>query len=55
MKSLLPWLAVLALVMVLSLLRLRPLATVVAVAWLGYAAWTWVRVGRHNRNGDRAG
>jgi hypothetical protein len=52
MKTWLPWLAVLALIMVLSL---RPLATAVAIGWLGYCAWTWIRAARAARNGDRAG
>jgi hypothetical protein len=43
MKAFLPWLLVLALVLVLNALRLRPLATLVAVGWLGYCVWTWVR------------
>jgi hypothetical protein len=55
MKSFVPWLAVLALIMVLNALKLRPLATVVAVGWLGYCVWTWVRPGRGSRNGDRRG
>jgi hypothetical protein len=55
MKAFLPWLAVLAVILILNALKLRPLATVVAVGWLGYCVWTWVRVGRGGRNDDRAG
>jgi hypothetical protein len=54
-KSWLPWLAVLALIMVLSALRLRPLATAVAAGWLVYCVYTWIRFGRARRNGDRTG
>ncbi|MDW5329885.1 MULTISPECIES: hypothetical protein [unclassified Plantactinospora] len=43
MKAFLPWLLVLAVVIALNALRLRPLATAVAIAWLGYCVWTWVR------------
>ncbi|MBM7080491.1 MULTISPECIES: hypothetical protein [Micromonospora] len=38
-----PWLAVLALVIVLNALRLRPLAVAVSLAWLAWCVWTWVR------------
>ncbi|GAB3170977.1 hypothetical protein FHX75_12150 [Micromonospora palomenae] len=43
MRGLLPWLAVLALVVVLSELRLRPLAAAVSLAWLAWCVWTWIR------------
>ncbi|MFY1690231.1 hypothetical protein [Plantactinospora sp. WMMB782] len=43
MKAFLPWLLVLALVIALNALRLRPLATAVAIAWLGYCLWSWFR------------
>ncbi|MEO3746378.1 hypothetical protein [Plantactinospora sp. B5E13] len=43
MKAFLPWLFVLALIIALNALRLRPLATAVAVVWLVYCVWTWVR------------
>ncbi|MBM0238335.1 hypothetical protein JNW88_16350 [Micromonospora sp. ATA32] len=49
MKAFLPWLAVLALVMLLSALRMRPLATAVSLAWLGWCVWTWVRPKRPPR------
>ncbi|GFJ84674.1 hypothetical protein Phou_088540 [Phytohabitans houttuyneae] len=40
---LLPWLAVLAVVLLLDALHLGVLATAVAVTWLVYCVWTWVR------------
>ncbi|MEO3926025.1 hypothetical protein ABGB07_19460 [Micromonosporaceae bacterium B7E4] len=43
MKAFLPWLLVLAVVIALNALRLRPLATAVVIAWLGYCVSTWVR------------
>ncbi|MEE6257273.1 hypothetical protein [Plantactinospora sonchi] len=43
MKAFLPWLLVLALVIALDALGLRLLATAVAVTWLCYCVWTWVR------------
>lgn len=43
MKAFLPWLLVLAVVIALNALRLRPLAAVVAIGWLGYCVWTWIR------------
>ncbi|HEX8630718.1 MAG TPA: hypothetical protein VF755_21375 [Catenuloplanes sp.] len=46
MRAFVPWLTVLAIVLVLSALRLRPLALAVSVAWLAYCVWTWVRPGR---------
>jgi hypothetical protein len=42
-KAFFPWLTVLALVIVLNALHLRPLATALAVGWLIYCVWTWVR------------
>ncbi|MFC0533647.1 hypothetical protein [Phytohabitans kaempferiae] len=50
MKVLFPWLAVLAVVLLLDALHLSFLATAVAVSWLVYCIWTWVRP----RNRDRA-
>ncbi|MEV0805216.1 hypothetical protein [Micromonospora sp. NPDC050200] len=47
MRGLLPWLAVLALVVVLSELRMRPLAAAVSLAWLAWCVWTWIRPTRH--------
>ncbi|MEU7614713.1 hypothetical protein AB0M91_05925 [Micromonospora rifamycinica] len=41
-----PWLAVLALVIALNALRLRPLAVVVSLVWLAWCVWTWVRPAR---------
>ncbi|GAB2961705.1 hypothetical protein GCM10027280_58200 [Micromonospora polyrhachis] len=57
MKAFLPWLTVLAVIMLLNALRLRPLATAVAVGWLGYCIWTWVRGSRADRgsNAERHG
>ena len=46
MRAFVPWLTVLAIVLVLSALRLRPLALAVSLAWLAYCVWTWVRPGR---------
>lgn len=43
LKALLPWLTVLAVVFLLSLFRLRAVATVVIVAWFAYCVYTWVR------------
>jgi len=42
-KVLLPWLAVLAVVLLLDAMHLSFLATAVAVTWLVYCVWTWVR------------
>jgi hypothetical protein len=50
-KAFIPWLAVLALIIVLNMLKLRSLATAVAVTWFVYCVWTWVRP----RKRDRAG
>ncbi|MEU6205605.1 MULTISPECIES: hypothetical protein [Micromonospora] len=41
-----PWLAVLAVVFLLSALRMRALATAVSLAWLAWCVWTWVRPSR---------
>ncbi|WP_428961787.1 hypothetical protein [Micromonospora fluostatini] len=46
LKAFLPWLTVLAVVLLLSALRLRVLATVVSLGWLAWCVWTWVRPGR---------
>jgi hypothetical protein len=46
MKALVPWLTVLAVIFLLSALRLRPLAAVVAAGWLVYCASTWIRAAR---------
>ncbi|HEU4421287.1 MAG TPA: hypothetical protein VFR67_01970 [Pilimelia sp.] len=54
MKAFLPWLAVLALVLTLTALRLRPLAAAVSIAWLAWCVYTWVRPHRP-RDADRAG
>ncbi|MER7460064.1 hypothetical protein [Micromonospora sp. NPDC126480] len=48
-----PWLAVLALVLLLSALRLRPLAAAVSLAWLAWCVWTWVRPSRRSAPGRR--
>ena len=45
-QAFIPWLAVLAVIVALNLLRLRPLAAAVAMAWLAYCVYTWVRPGR---------
>jgi hypothetical protein len=50
-KVLLPWLAVLALVLLLDAMHLGFLATAVAVSWLVYCVWTWVRPKNRNRAG----
>ncbi|MCG5468664.1 hypothetical protein LADH09A_002532 [Micromonospora sp. LAH09] len=52
MKAFLPWLAVLAVVLLLSALHMRALATLVSVGWLIWCAWTWFRP---TRRGPRAG
>jgi hypothetical protein len=49
MKALIPWLTVLAVVLLLSALRLRALAGAVALAWLVYAVFTWIRAARSRR------
>jgi hypothetical protein len=43
MKVFLPWLTVLAIVILLSALKLRPLAAAVSITWLAYCVYTWVR------------
>ena len=43
MKAFVPWLTVLAVIIVLNALRLRPLAAAVAIAWLIFCVYTWVR------------
>jgi hypothetical protein len=48
-KVLLPWLAVLAVVLLLDAMHLSALATAVAVTWLVYCVWTWVRPKNRNR------
>ncbi|WP_326551577.1 hypothetical protein [Micromonospora sp. NBC_01813] len=45
MKAFIPWLVVLALVILLNSVGLRPLATALALGWLVYCIWTWVRPG----------
>jgi hypothetical protein len=50
-KALLPWLGVLALVFILSAMRLRPLAVAVSLGWLAWCVWTWVRPARRQRTG----
>ncbi|MFC7544773.1 hypothetical protein [Plantactinospora sp. GCM10030261] len=50
MKAFLPWLAVLAVVLLLSALRMRTLAAAVSLGWLAYCVWTWVRP-RRNHSG----
>ena len=42
-KVFLPWLTVLAVLVVLNALHLRPLAAIVAVGWLVYCLYTWLR------------
>lgn len=36
------WLVVMAVILGLSMLQLRPLALLIAVGWTGYAVFTWV-------------
>jgi hypothetical protein len=43
------WLVVMAVIIALSLLRLRVLALVVAVGWTAYAIYTWVSPSRRRR------
>jgi len=38
-----PWLTVIAVIILLNALRLRPLAAAVAIAWLIFCVYTWVR------------
>ncbi|MGC4857859.1 hypothetical protein [Micromonospora sp. DT41] len=47
-KAFLPWLAVLAVVLLLSALRQRALATAVSLGWLAWCVWTWFRPTRRN-------
>lgn len=49
-KVLLPWLAVLVVVLLLDAMHLSVLATAVAIGWLVYCVWTWVRPKRRNRS-----
>jgi hypothetical protein len=49
MKAYLPWLTVLVVIFVLSMFRLRALASAVALAWLIYAGYTWIRAGARSR------
>ena len=50
MRGFLPWLTVLAVVLLLSALRMRPLATAVSLGWLAWCVWTWFRpTGRRSR------
>jgi hypothetical protein len=42
-KVFLPWLTVIAVIIALNALRLRPLAAAVAVGWLAYCLYTWLR------------
>ncbi|MDQ7907757.1 hypothetical protein RB614_24860 [Phytohabitans sp. ZYX-F-186] len=49
MKVLLPWLAVLAVVLLLDAMHLSFLATAVAVSWLVYCVGTGVRPKGRNR------
>ncbi len=46
MKAFVPWLTVLAVVVTLSALKLRPLAVAVSLGWLAYCVYTWVRPAR---------
>jgi hypothetical protein len=43
------WLVVMAVIVGLSLLRLRWLALAVAIGWTAYAIYTWVRPSRRRR------
>ena len=49
-KAFVPWLTVLALVILLNALHLRPLATALAVGWLVYCLWTWFRPKRSQKS-----
>lgn len=55
MKAFVPWLTVIAVIIALNALRLRALATVVALGWLVYCVWTWVRPTRPRHDDGRAG
>ncbi|MER7168395.1 hypothetical protein ABT336_20300 [Micromonospora sp. NPDC000207] len=48
-KAFLPWLTVLAVVLLLSAMRLRFLAAAVSLTWLAWCVWTWVRPRRPRR------
>ncbi|MGN9779229.1 hypothetical protein ACTMS0_26220 [Micromonospora sp. H33] len=52
MKGFGPWLAVLAVVLLLTALRLRTLAAAVSIGWLVWCVWTWVRPARRRRRPD---
>lgn len=52
MKAFLPWLLVLVVVLALNALKLRTLGTAVAVAWLVYCVWTWIRPRRRPTGSD---
>ncbi|MCO1598660.1 hypothetical protein M8C17_26275 [Micromonospora sp. RHAY321] len=52
MRGFLPWLTVLAVVLLLSALRLRALATVVSLGWLVWCLWTWFRPARRRSRPD---
>lgn len=43
------WLVVMAVIVGLSMLRLRVLALIVAVGWTAYAAYTWLSPGARRR------
>ncbi|WDZ86987.1 hypothetical protein [Micromonospora cathayae] len=45
MRTFGPWLAVLAVVLLLGALRMRTLAAAVSIGWLVWCVWTWIRVG----------
>jgi len=42
-RAVLSWLLVTAVVLALSAARMRPLATAVAIGWLVWCVYTWVR------------
>jgi hypothetical protein len=54
-KAFLPWLAVIAVVILLNALKLRPLAAAVSIAWLAWCVYTWVRPRSGPGQRDRAG
>ena len=45
-RAVLSWLVVAAVVLGLNALRMRPLATAVAVGWLCWCVYTWMRPAR---------
>jgi hypothetical protein len=51
MRAFGPWLAVLAVVLLLSALRLRALAAAVSIGWLVWCVWTWIRAATTRRGG----